>query len=897
MYNKETAELLRLLGVTAHNKKTGRLFEKIKAALERDPRPATVINAQLAALPDMADAAIEYAATHYPLEVDPSTNKPKVSYEWDPYTLSWVLQLQVAKDTTHALNGRPIIIRLQSPAANNDFSPKNIQDYFNSKFEAAQQFYPDDKIYQTRLQKLKQEFEQEYIKPLCAKFYTERENIGLQTILKTHVTSLMHALIAELSRELYRAASKSSTTYEPNFEELASARNALQQCSIELLSHTKRPIHMHFYYQECVEPNKVQALLNVVEPLNDVSSDKRDEFINNLPANLFKITNTIFKVKHNPDSSKNHYSFLPDTTETFYRSASDTVLQQGSEVDDTDDLDLIVESKPYEDIAQPKDTITQQRAMFRKLLLQIYKEQLVALYASSDIDEFIVSTPAYVNLSIETLLSPTFHKEFMAAKLLAKAGKSAKGTFITGNELAQLQELLTCLLGDASNPPLDNQGIVLNSAERAEIVAAIAAVNPVVAANAAQPLQFIPVIPHFAFFNVPVGKAFNIGRLAQVPIAMLDFNEFNKSYNSMGLKLYRRNILHFISSNEPNTAIKAALCDLFQDDGAHISGKVLDYNEKSAWKNIKACLGNGDIVKIRGLVAKFAPEIQEKLVTIVLNYTRVQDFHHQTATYNNDNTGIANGYMLAAASLFVLSTTLGATQVTCKSGKDRTGLFCLLREALLDADNDSKLIENICNAIRYSSAQTINAMNVPGCFGLQVPDDILDGLKELFGEKFTGADRIKQLLNAQQSKNVGALGKAAFSNTGLKALKNLAGANQSKTIPIRIEMPKFNAVALQVEATTAPEPLVPVSGPAKPTPPAVPSRRPAPRPAPASTNPEPAAEEIFMDRDIHFPEGPLRTLAVADRIRRLKKEGIEAQLGVSPSNPTPSPTNKPKKRP
>jgi hypothetical protein len=777
MVNDKTIAVLRRLGVTRDSDATSIVYAKLIKAFEQDPREAKFINAELEALPAMRDAAIAYAKKHYKLAIDPNTNQPLIKQEWDPNTLSWRITLKIADQPAH-LAGRDVVINVQSRAANNFISPQQIIVAVDSKFQAAEKFFRGFIAYQEALSAIKSEFERE-VEVLCAQFDTICKEQGRRKAIRK-INKMQRRCIAKLSQAIYRAV-KNDFAYNPNKKEMLAARAALKKCEVEMMSYTQRPELIHIYFQDGKDPSQLRCLLNVNETISDVSSDKRDDFVNDDPANYIKVTNQcIFLDRGAAVGAGYEYNARLGVSETFYRSASATILPEGADVDDNDedeeDLDEDADEDLEEDEADetiaparvapmaeeetaPLDVIARQKAATRKILLRMLKEQLLVSFAKRNEHGQLVPIDLQkilVYLSMSTFLSPTH--------------------FVTGNELKQMKDIR------AGFEDLDDKELPLEPHELDEITKAILTANPDLTARQVD-LRKSKIIPRLSFFNAPVSVIIPKGRFIKIymPIGWADvWNKYNREHNSAGLRLHRRNIKEFIIANEADKLKRLDIEALF--------GTSIDHDTN--WKKMRALLGNGNVAEIHRKVKGFTPEIQKELITIILAYTRIQDYAHKFDRANA-NDRVASGYMVVAASVFVMNYTMGIPDhVTCKSGKDRTGLFCLLREALLDADNNEKLIENICNALRYSSAQTLNAMNVPGCVGVQIPSTILTGLKEVFGEKFSGVDRIRKILSEQQSKMVGSMGKAAYNKYGKRAIAALAkGATDPKAEPLLIRVP------------------------------------------------------------------------------------------------------------
>lgn len=803
-YDLKTKTLLANLGINPDNDTQSILYAKITTALKSDPHDAKTINAELAALPALRDAALAEATKRYKLAVDPKNKKPIINESWDPNTLSWNFVLKIAADDPQFAN-REIKISVHNRAANNSLTPTQFNEAFEDKFLAAKTFYPQNKLYQQKILDLKAKFSKD-IATVSKELL--REPIDLKILVKKF-NLIQQEFVANLAQAIYRAT-KDDQNYNPNIQEILTARDMLKRAEVEMLSMQPRPILMNIYFQDGVKPGRLQALLNIVEPLSDVSCDLRDEFINDKPANYSKVTNTIFYF----DSNNNH---TPGVSESFYRSSSLTLLRRGADVDDDD----LVEDEDEEDLAEPayapltptppkrvntqKDLLEQQTQMLRKIIIGLYKDKLIKLYGQQSIIN--TKQPLHVYLSLNTLLSPTLTKK--SGKIVSKAIPAVAGTFGIGNELEQLKAMRTLF------DELDDQEINLSRDEQTEIAATISKVNPAVTLDRAlKDINAIKLQPRLAYFNVSVVKLLTM-RGKQIHIGVLDRTDYNTIHNEAGMKLHRRNIRDFIGAQFRTSSDTMPILEL---DG--LFDEKIDHTN---WKKLRPLFidRNGKL-KTESL-KQFDPSVRNKLQNIIMSYIRLQDYIYgktslydylnprkifSTSDIDTDNNRITNGYMTAAASLFVMNHEMGIqNHITCKSGKDRTGLFGIIREALLDADSDVKLIENICNSLQHSSALTLNAMNVPGAKALQVDADILNGLKEIFGKKLIDASRIKEILESQKGRLVGGVGKKAYKiGAAARDLVKQQAPTDSSAEPIEIEKPnilntKLTGLQIQTAAT------------------------------------------------------------------------------------------------
>lgn len=793
MYNEETIKLLENIGVSENDDKTRQVFYALIKHYGQDRRNAKLINEELKALRTIAQTAINIAKDRYSLKKDPNTHEPIFKYSWNPNTLSWTIEADILKAKDDRVSGRHLTININQRAANNNLNPDDIKRMFNSKFEATQALLPPAD--QSKLNEIRKRLQNE-LHALCARFAeTIKTDVnGIDEILKD-IKKLQRKTIMQLAVATVQSGS-TIENYNPTVKEIIDASQRIRQSEINMISSRKRPVLMHVYFQDNVNPKQLQCLVNLAEPLNDACSDYRDKFKNDMPANYFRTTNQVVYLDQKAAAKPGEIGGIiarSGALEEFYRSASLTELKK---IDDTDDVDVLEQNEDDDAVLTRQESsktvvntdssaLERQKIVLRKILIDLAKNQIISLFVDSKPGEspLLHDKTLDVKLSVDTLLSPTMQKKH--GEVIAQASKSsslrfllgntrhetitkaATGTLVVGNERLQLEEMLKCFSS------MNMQELVLNENERQEIYLAIKNARPDIKDISVHSIRHLKLKSRVSYLNIPVNKAFNMfGR--QVASNLLDFGSYNNEYNKYGLVQHRKNIVDFINEVEPDKIKTIAILEIFENT-------TLDHARD--WNKIRLLLGGGNKDKIKTLTSKFNPRHQEKMQDLILAYTRINDylfskksFYQYLSEFINNtklliaqpdqkqfNARIAQGYMIATSSLFVMNKIMEIpNQLTCKSGKDRTGLFCLLREALLDSENDAKLIDNICNALKYSSAQALNEMNNPGCRGLQIDADILSGLKELFGTHFTGVERIEAILRENRTRAVGALGKANY---------------------------------------------------------------------------------------------------------------------------------------
>ncbi len=725
------------------------------------------INNELRSLEYLKKQAIETAHKTYPLLLDPVTRQPKATVTFNQYTLAWDVELTIDPKANHRLKGRPVKISLLHRSANNNFAPPDIEKMFRLKVESALSFYPTDPQFISTIRTLAGNLDPNVLAHASSKVSTFADEIKLLCrqynnfvkAVKDHnnqaidkyfesIIDIHDRLLTRLAVELVRKQ-KNNKLYNPNSIQIHEAKELIKQREIELISKQPRPVIMHAYFQESSKPKIIKAILVTCEPLSDVSSDLRTLPDDQL-SNYWKVTNRSlqFNAYNKPDGSGQIYKLTPGTSivDLFYRSASvaeliDPVLDEEASAknkdleakDEDEDDQLVISDMSAESLVKKEVTV------LKKMFINMAKDQLIAklLATNSNTLNQISPKDLLVKIHFNTVLTPIVSRKF-SESLAAYAGKNLLGlgnTLLKGNELEQLMSMMICF------EDIESLDLKFSQYDINEIKQVLIANKFKVDAEKLNWFASITIKPRVSYSNVSVNKDPIFG----LPGTALDFNNFNKQYNLSGMAKIVRNIEEFIDENYHMDS---------KTNNIHMVLRNLFRNTITADKNQWPALRNE--------LAKMANDFGEPIKTIITHYIRINN-HLNGISIDSHNSQIANAYMVAAADIFMLNRLLGfKVHLTCKSGKDRTGLVSLLREALIDASNNDMLIENICNALKYSTARTMNEFNVPGGKGLQIDNDILDGLKELFGERFKGQEKINAILTAQRSREVSALSRRFY---------------------------------------------------------------------------------------------------------------------------------------
>jgi hypothetical protein len=365
-----------------------------------------------------------------------------------------------------------------------------------------------------------------------------------------------------------------------------------------------------------------------------------------------------------------------------------------------------------------QDEIDRKRELetLRRIIIQDASDMLIEGINSStfkNIPQKLMVKTAYI-----TLLSPFIDKS-TGQSIKDFTPESAHAKTIIENEKAQLDSLQACLAAmegvTLSFTPKDIEHILKHTGGK---------INE-------EQLQAIRIGQKNFSGNFVVNKF-----LGQNMELYDLWSNHNRKYNNTGLKKLHEHIRNFIDEYA---------------DGKHaldLKGFFDSALTESKWEDVKAILEQKKL--------RIPPGKLHDLITL---YISIQDHWHSTS--NKSNSRIVNSF-IAAANECEIAEILGfKSRITCKSGKDRTGLFIALKEALLS--DDQLLIQNTCNALKFFAGKDMNQRNIIGCRGMQISASILNGLYEINGHKLDGyPSEIQDLIHQQLLDRIGKLGKAVY---------------------------------------------------------------------------------------------------------------------------------------
>jgi len=359
-------------------------------------------------------------------------------------------------------------------------------------------------------------------------------------------------------------------------------------------------------------------------------------------------------------------------------------------------------------------------AAFRRMIVQDARDMLVKAINSGKYKDKPIPKELTVKTAYITMLSPFIEQETGKA-IESITPDSAKAKTITENENAQLDAL------EYSAAKVQDELLKFQSEDDIKYI-----LQHTHGKITRQQIEAIGISQDNFAGNYVVNAFLGLN------MENLDWGKLNKSYNQRGIEKLHIQIKKFLE--QFTTGKYGSLISLFDPS------KV----EKS-WDKTKGRLLDQ---RIRLKAAKEAPEIVE----LIECYIKLQDYWHNLS----DGNGRLVQSFLAVANMCRIAAILDfKAHLTCKSGKDRTGLAIAIKEALL---GDDELVRvNICNALKYFAGKELNARNLPGCRGMQITSTILSELYEINGHSLLGyPEDIQKLIREECIDRIGKLGKTVY---------------------------------------------------------------------------------------------------------------------------------------
>lgn len=723
-----------------------------------------------------------------------SSKEPKFEYAWNKYFKCYVIKLRVVG------SDHPIEINILNNTSNNNFNPDDIRRMHDAKLVAALACYKGDKNFEFSLQSISATYKQE-LDQLCNIDYL---SLTLDQLL-AKIANLEQRYITSLASAMVRAEHKSNT-YVPHKHEIKAQIENIKKMEITISSNTPRPIIINAHPQYTEDPNKPQYVLSIHKPITDISSDSRSfseqQLSNYWETNIETVHLSLYrnKVDGSIEYRQNHEFKDIDKNShiSFFRSSS--VAQLGDEIHDPEIKRRITATKimlekqkellesKLKDPTTNKSTIktqlantsnaleeldnevldikkSQELAGLKTTILEDAADQVFAKLLNSE--QLDTDEPLVIKRGFITLLSPHMDQD-TGKQFINPLTKGLEGALVHGNELAQLQSM-QATFETIKNIPLND--FRLEDDQIRTIISRLKKhkrLTPAQEQELINKLQQIKIKQKNSYLNIPVNK------FGSIEMEKFDWGNFNYAYNKAGMLGFIDNIKDYLQNNQefninPKIKNQAALLIDF------ITHPKIP-NTKDDWINIKKSylaavtnkIQDPTLSTILDLYVKIQNHLQEKNSSEKIKKAAASVIAGRSIFSNeenkSDNSRIANGYIVAAACIFKLNTILGyKNHVTCKSGKDRTGLLAAIVEALLDPNSEHLVIKNICNAIRFSSIKAMNELNVPGSRSLQVDNDVLDGLKDLFGMDLEGMpEEIKDLIREQMLRDIGKLSRNVY---------------------------------------------------------------------------------------------------------------------------------------
>lgn len=709
-HNTETIKLLKKLGLEygTVDSETRQIYLNF-LYLNSHPinRPAAAINAELKQMLIMEEQAKQQAAEFLASHGLTATEFVR---SWNKYFMCMELKCKI--------NGSPIVtevnqyltyeareiqIRVMHTSSNNNFNPADVRKMFDIKKRAALALNPNINTTFDDLELLLDNPDK--------KSKSIIGNFGIPTLATTiaSVVEIERKLLCRLAVELIRYEYQ-AFDYNPSQDLIEHKIMAIINTEKAMISRfNRRAIKIVAYPQETREREKyTQWMLTTNIPKSDISSDDRGLEVHRVP-NAWSVTQYACKIKDDTLLSVAKHADV-------YRSASVAQLHEGK-------IHRGAVSDEYKNLCN--------------LIIQTARDELIERINNGEkiewTEDFLIKT-AYI-----TLLTPLLDKDTSSKSVIVrKAGGKLKETLITGNEDEQLHSLRIALKIIKDNSltftPLDTEYII--SHIRPEIKAP---------ADFKSKISKIVIKHQFFYSNFTVNtlKGFDLGKVK-------DCVKNNESHNSEGLAFLEQHLHSFFADKHIDFY---ALIN-------HGSG------DKKEWPEIKRTLSqllighmDDDAHKILNLYIQLGDYFESQ---------KDRNFNFSNVVSNilskpAGNSTIVESYFAAMIEQQIAALLGFNIRTTCKSGKDRTGLFLAILEA--SAGPPEKFRINLCRALKYSDVKELIEQNRPGCRGIQVDSDVMDGLRQYFGVPLEGPPgEVKRLLELWESRSVGSIPKKVYKN-------------------------------------------------------------------------------------------------------------------------------------
>jgi len=741
-YNENTKKLLKKLGLEFGDLnsrdpqvlKIRNIYAKF-LNLNRE-RSVEELNKELTEMLIMVEQAKQQAYTFLNNNGLRATND--LSFEWNEHFMCLEIKLKI--------DGDPISTQAKHYLS---YEGREIQIRIMSS-SSNNNFNPDDmtKMFEAKKQAalalnplINTEFDdlESELQDLTMKFSTTK----LARILE-ELTYVNQKLLCRLAVELIRK-DRENDTYSPTVAEISMKISFIEKQETSNISRTRRAIKMVAYPQATNDSAHSQWMLTTNVPKSDISSDERALHVRRVP-NAWDVTQNVCKFTNSSLVSVHKHIEV-------YRSASVAQLHEGV-------ISRGIGSDEYKNL--------------RNLIVETARDQIIErLNSGQEIDWQQIFSIKTLYL---TLLTPLKDKESSSRMLLIdKLPTKIKDTLLKGNEDEQLHSLRTALLHISGKKlelsELDIQFILDHVPENA---------TPDIKAK----LQDIKIQHEYFYSNFTVNtfKKFDLGMF-------MDCTKNNELHNTKGVEYLDGHLIKFLNGQGFD------LANIIYKPGYNSETAI-----KKEWPDIKVALEKE--------LSKLSPF--SNIYRALNLYMQLGDYFDSqqdrklkikslvsTPLAKSGNSLLVESYFAAAIEVQLAAMMGFDIRTTCKSGKDRTGLFLAILEA--SAGPPEKFRINLCRALKYSDIKELIEQNRAGCRGVQVDADVMDGLRTYAGRPLEGNPKeFSELLTLWESRAVGSIPKKVY-NKSQPVINEYVKANP----------PTTDSSSAPIQTTSRPAPLVP----------------------------------------------------------------------------------------
>lgn len=240
---------------------------------------------------------------------------------------------------------------------------------------------------------------------------------------------------------------------------------------------------------------------------------------------------------------------------------------------------------------------------------------------------------------------------------------------------------------------------------------------------------------------------------------------------------------------------------------SELPNELFNSDKKSAaiWKSLKSKFEN--IINSTTIIKD--PKVRDEVNKALRLYIEIRDFINLHAQWSPKRTSEAQDSLtmtsiFAAQKALQLANLLGMEpHIFCKSGKDRTGLFIAILEAIC-AENDENFDINLYNALHLAGAITAIPVENGGGRVLQISYELFDGLKTFNGIELQHVDQIKELIKGWEARIAGKIGRYPHPND-INPVENKEESLSVVTPHRTILIPKTPTTKSDTTPTTVPQ--------------------------------------------------------------------------------------------